>query len=189
MELDASTLEMALAWTHRWVARLACRRFRDLCRREPAPISSAVVSAGRLELALRLGCPRRRVCERAAVGGHLATLQWARANDCPLWMNEEICALVAKGGHLKTLQWMRANSCPWGWLTCSYAAGGGHLDVLKWARAHGCPWDQWTCAHAASAGHLTTLQWARANGCPWNKEQCRSYARSKPHILEWLEKN
>jgi hypothetical protein len=52
------------------------------------------------------------------------------------------CAKAAGGGHLDVLQWARANGCPWDWKTCIAAAEGGHLDVLLWACDHGCPRDQ-----------------------------------------------
>jgi hypothetical protein len=48
---------------------------------------------------------------------------------------------ATEGGHLKTLQWARANGCPWDEWTCAHAAIGGHLEMLQWARATGCPWD------------------------------------------------
>jgi hypothetical protein len=43
-------------------------------------------------------------------------------------------------GHLAVLQWLRANGCPWDENTCSQAAWVGHLAVLQWARANGCAW-------------------------------------------------
>ena len=60
---------------------------------------------------------------------------------------------AAKGGHLKVLKWARENDCPWDG-TCMCAAKGGHLKVLKWARENDCPWNKWTCADAAIGGHL-----------------------------------
>jgi hypothetical protein len=42
------------------------------------------------------------------------------------------CAFGAQRGHLAVLQWARANGCPWDARTCSEAAGGGHLAVLQW---------------------------------------------------------
>ena len=52
-------------------------------------------------------------------------------------------------GHLAVLQWARAQGCPWDESACAMAAGNGHLAVLQWARAQGCPWDEQTCAMAA----------------------------------------
>ena len=52
---------------------------------------------------------------------------------------------AAEGGHLEVLQWARANGAPWDERTCRDAAEGGHLEVLQWARANGAPWDEWTC--------------------------------------------
>ena len=94
-------------------------------------------------------------CARAAAGGHLEALQWAREHGCPL--SEWSCQYAASGGHLAVLQWARLYHCPWG-SACYYAALGGHLDVLQWARAHGCPWSKWDC-YCASLRYPGTYAW------------------------------
>ena len=54
-----------------------------------------------------------------------------------------MCEGAAAYGHLAVLQWARAQGCPWDEETCVGAALGGHLaasdSVLQWARAQGCP--------------------------------------------------
>ena len=45
----------------------------------------------------------------------------------------------AEGGHLAVLQWARANGCPWDRYTYRNAALGGHLEMLQWLCATGCP--------------------------------------------------
>ena len=82
----------------------------------------------------------------------------------------EICKYAAWDGHLAVLQWARAQGCPWYEWTCAEAAKNGHLAVLQWARAQGCPWDEETCSSAAMNGHLAVLQWARAQGCPYSDD-------------------
>jgi hypothetical protein len=159
LPLGSDELELALASTDAWVARLVCQAFRDRCERRDVSVGSAVQSVARLELALALGIPRVDVCESAARGGHLATLQWARANGCD-----------------------------WGLFACEAAASGGHLDVLQWAHANGCEWDQWTCYRAAAGGHLEVLQWARANGCVWGWPTWH-YSARYPAVRAWLEAN
>jgi hypothetical protein len=57
-------------------------------------------------------------------------------------------------GHLAVLQWARANGCGWSALTCSRATGSGHLALLQWLRANGCDWSASTCSMAALGGHL-----------------------------------
>ena len=47
--------------------------------------------------------------------------------------------MAAYNGHLAVLQWARAQGCPWDENTCSCAAMDGHLAVLQWAQAQGCP--------------------------------------------------
>ena len=42
-----------------------------------------------------------------------------------------ICEYAASGGHLAVLQWARAQGCPWDEKTCSSAAENGHLAVLQ----------------------------------------------------------
>jgi len=109
-------------------------------------------------------------CSFAAKNGHLAVLQWARANGCP-W-DEDTCAYAAMNGHLAVLEWARANGCPWNEDTCAYAALNGHLAVLQWARANGCPWDEDVCVFATENGHLAVAQWARANAVDRRCKNC-----------------
>ena len=87
-----------------------------------------------------------------------------------------ICRYAAGGGHLAVLQWARAEGLPWDERTTECAAANGHLAVLQWVRAQGCPSDGKTCSHAAHSGHLAVLQWARAQGCPWNEKTCSAAA-------------
>ena len=126
-----------------------------------ARVAEAMVGAVKWPLKKKF---RNNLCEYSAKGGHLAVLQWARAQGRP-W-DAYTCAHAARGGHLEVLQWARANGCPWNEQTCAWAARNGHLEVLQWARAHGCPWNELTCARAAEGGHHEVLQWAQANGCP-----------------------
>jgi hypothetical protein len=124
-----------------WVARLVWARGLD----QPWP-----------ELRHNLTWPEE-ICAKAAEHGALASLQWARANNCA-W-GVDICIQAAAGGHLAVLQWARTNGCDWDADTCSGAAYGGHLAVLQWARANGCDWDVNACSAAAEGGHLAVLQW------------------------------
>jgi hypothetical protein len=49
---------------------------------------------------LAYGCPwDADTCCHAAMGGHMAVLQWARARGCE-W-DEGVCYEAAKGGHLE----------------------------------------------------------------------------------------
>lgn len=116
----------------------------------------------------------------AAAGcGHLEVLQWAHANGCP-W-DEYACVNAAAGGYLEVLQWLRANGCDWDEKTCEAAAAGGNFELLKWAHANGCAWDEMTCTNAAKSGNLEILQWAVANGCPWYRGQCQAVAHKHGH--------
>ncbi len=128
------------------------------------------------------------LCSKAAAGGHLATLQWLRANHAP-WHQTE-CSDAARRGHITLLQWLRTNGAPWSEWICTQAAEGGHLTTLQWLRAHGAPWDEWTCARAAEGGHLTTLQWLRAHGAPWHEWTCIKAAKGGHlAVLQWAREH
>ena len=74
------------------------------------------------------------------------------------------CTRAAKGGHLDVLQWARSNGCPWDEDTCAFAARCGKLDVLQWAHANGCEWIWDRCeAQAKRNQHDNMLPWLREN--------------------------
>ena len=52
--------------------------------------------------------------------------------------------MAAYNGHLAVLQWARAQGCPWDENTCSSAGENGLLAILEWAQVQGCPCDQET---------------------------------------------
>ena len=133
-----------------YVASSVLPRVGELVRLE---LKEFCTSAGRLALAKAKGCRWDEwTCARAAAGGHLEALTWAREHDCE-W-SAETCEYAAKGGHLEVLQWAREQGCPWNKRTCNQAALCGHLEVLRWAREHDCPWDKETCMSAAFGGKL-----------------------------------
>jgi hypothetical protein len=45
--------------------------------------------------------------------------------------------MVAQGGHLALLQWARANGCPWDEQLSWVVAVGGRLAMLEWATTEG----------------------------------------------------
>ncbi|GBF93561.1 hypothetical protein Rsub_06281 [Raphidocelis subcapitata] len=146
-----------------------------------------------LQCARALGCGwGSNVCGQAARSGHLAVLQWLRAQQPPCHWDSVTCTDAAGDGHLAVLQWLRAQQppCPWSDLTCREAAQGGHLAVLQWARAQQppCPWNKETCGAAAQGGHLAVLQWLRAQQppCPWDEWTCRAAAQGGHlAVLQW----
>jgi hypothetical protein len=164
LPLDPPTLGLVLGCTDAWLSRLVCRAFRTAA--PPGCVDAATVSSPeRLELARAAAgwTETKDLCDRAAAKGHLAVLQWARANGCR-WTHRT-CDRAAANGHLAVLQWARANGCVWTHRSCDWAAENGHLAVLQWARANGCRWTSGTCDRAAANGHLAVLQWATQNGC------------------------
>jgi len=141
-------------------------------------------------LLVRPSAPGRPFVYRfAATGGHLALLQWARAQATPSEL-QRTCEWAAQGGHLDLMKWARAKTppAPWDWRTGWGAARYGHLELLQWARAQSAPipWDQFTCQAAAIGGHLALLQWARARGAPWDETTCEAAARGgRLRVLQW----
>jgi hypothetical protein len=73
-------------------------------------------------------------------------------------------AAAAKGGHLALVQWLRANGCPWNYLAISNAALNGHLAVVQWLRQNGCSVDFVPISFAALNGHLDVIKWLREDG-------------------------
>jgi len=53
-----------------------------------------------------VGCPwDADTTAGGAMGGHLATLQWARERHCP-WYKDAVRAHAYLGGHVDVLRWM-----------------------------------------------------------------------------------
>ena len=187
---------------------LVCRELRDAIFTRFAPqvytkarfqtsLRPYLSNTYRLQWAFSAGASKNRnTCIMAARAGHLATLQWLRANRCK-WNPRAICRAAAESGNLEVLQWARDNGCHWNSDTCMSAARSGHLSVLQWARAQGCAWDFTTCRAAAKGGHLVVLQWAIANGCPttqtWQTNgSLQSIAEAaaefgQVEVLQWVE--
>jgi hypothetical protein len=138
-------------------------------------------------------CPWNEfACEAAARGGHLASLEWMRAQDPPCPWGEITCTAVARAGNLEVLQWLRAQSppCPWSVDAFAAAASAGHLHLVQWMGTKGaCPGGRAVCEAAAAGGHLDVLQWLRAQTapCPWGPETCAAAAAAgRIEVLEWL---
>ena len=96
-----------------------------------------------------------------------ARLHWARSMGAMKELRyTDVCDCAAAGGYLDTLQEARKLGYRFAASTCASAASGGHLAVLEWLRstlppAERCPWNEGTCAAAAEGGHLDLLRWCR----------------------------
>ncbi|KAK3236724.1 hypothetical protein CYMTET_53152 [Cymbomonas tetramitiformis] len=114
---------------------------------------------------------KRLICSRAARGGHLEVLQWARTHGCP-W-NEDTCMRTAgRYPRCRAMLRMAARG-----MTIRVAlprkkgTWRGHLEALKLARTHGCPWNENTLRlRAAGGGHPEVSAAAHTHGCPWNED-------------------
>jgi hypothetical protein len=105
----------------------------------------------------------------AALGGHLAALQYLRREGCP-WDCECIASYVASSGSIETLEWLLQHE---GIVVddgaMNAAAGSGQTAMCAHLRSNlGAEWDLNVCDHAAVRGNLDTLRWLRQQGCPWN---------------------
>jgi hypothetical protein len=76
------------------------------------------------------------VLDRAAPNGDVPMLGWARSRG--LEWTARACAAAAARGHLAALQWLRAQEppCPWSSEVIQKAL---HEELAEWAEAHGCP--------------------------------------------------
>jgi hypothetical protein len=159
--------ELAAALTSRRLRRaVAAARLRGGRTGSTTLILSACKTPRRLEWAITCGVPHPTNTPMAHRGDKGALRELQR-QGYPLYALT--CYGAARDGHLAVLQWARANGCPWGECTCA-AARGGHLEVLQWARANGCEWSSMACYAAALGGQHEVLQWARVNGCPWDSD-------------------
>eukprot|EP00752_Nemacystus_decipiens_P018239 g16367.t1 len=177
------------------------RGWRDAWGVERAPettIDAAVESPSRLGWARASGLEwGANVCARAAAGGHLATLRYARALKCPWdWRTSAHAATKALVPVSKMIQWAASQPAP----KPSSSPGSSpssafvvddpvrprRLQVLQWCRENGCPWDEATASEAAREGNMDILRYARRNGCPWNVLTC-AYAAASGNLetLKW----
>ena len=126
---------------------------------------------------------------RAAGGGHIETLEWARLHGCR-W-DEGVCDAAIRGGHLDVLQWARYHGCLWRkHCLCELAAKHGHLDILRWLVASACPMTPAVCELAAGRGDIDMLKWSvLKGGCEWHREVCRGQAEQGGHTatVEWID--
>ena len=85
----------------------------------------------------------------AAIVGPLEIIQLLHSHDSE-WDEDAIVEKAAEGGHLDIVQWAKENGCPLTESACQYAAGFGHFDTLKGLRDMGCPWDEGTTTYAST---------------------------------------
>ncbi len=125
------------------------------------------------------------VCQAAATHGHLAALQWARAEGAH-W-GDNTFAAAARGGHRHILQYMIQQKAPHDEQVCSITAARGDLDTLRWLLEHNFPCGVQTFAAAASAGHLQIIHYLHQIGCTWTWDAYSNAARSgNVDLLKWM---
>ena len=126
--------------------------FRLVCRSWAAAGAGVAQAAGECELPRGKVTRTRGADAAASVARAEMVLDCLEGRD-RVKFEKGICSYAALDGHLAVLQWARARGYPWGKLespiggggspiggTCAWAARNGHLAVLQWARAQGCRW-------------------------------------------------
>lgn len=121
-----------------WLASKACPRgnliYLDAVRRGHMKLLEWMLEAGWF----RLGAPFW-YAQEAAKYGQIAVLEWALSEDPAFLTDFTICEYAAIGGHLQTLQWLRDRGCVWDRATRVAAFRNRQLHVLEWAIDNGCP--------------------------------------------------
>jgi hypothetical protein len=88
--------------------------------------------------------------DRAAWSGDVRVLSWVRSTG--LEWTARPCAIAASRGHLAALQWLRAQEppCPWSSEVVHKARARQHLELAAWAVAQGCPTPEVDCSVLAT---------------------------------------
>ncbi|KAG2500329.1 hypothetical protein HYH03_001905 [Edaphochlamys debaryana] len=120
-----------------------------------------------------MGCMTdpKELAETAALGGALATLQWAHATWGPqrIGLGPELFQRAAASGDVRVMRWLRLEAgCGWSAAAWEYAAMAGCGAALEWLAQEGCPMPTDGLAYAAAArpGDLPTLRLLRRLGVP-----------------------
>ncbi len=112
---------------------------------------------------LRLTCGAG-VVANMAVATRTAELNSLRAEDIHRVYD---VAAAAGGGHLAAVQWLRAQGCPWDGSVQEAAAAGGHTEVVAWLAGARCPWAGGSPLSAAlRSGKYDTVRQLLDLGCP-----------------------
>jgi hypothetical protein len=97
----------------------------------------------------------------AAVGGHLAVVQWLGEHGCA-YENIDMTLQAAYYGHVHIIDWLMLQE---GAQLCvdvmEAAAAGGQLLMYQHLRSIGCAWDTSVCSAAAFNGQHDVLQYLR----------------------------
>ena len=158
-------------------------------------LTDAAASCGRIDIlqwAVDNGVTiLKTACFKAALGGHLDTLQWLKTLKYPWKETEAISAHAIRGGHLNIVQWLYNNECDFADNCCDYAEMGGSLETLQWLHKKGFGWSGKAFSHAAKKGYLDILQWLLLENSNDYTIFLYSNAAAKGHfeILKWAKKH
>lgn len=184
-----------------------------------AALAKASASTGRVDALEHVyrhtNCELKcELCESAARGGKLATLQWLREKNCP-W-NEDTAIEAVRGNHVHILTFLHSQGCPISHHAIDQAAERGHYACVDWLWNHDfavyattyesaarggqcsmlialdhiykCPVRTYAATHAATGGHLDCLEYIVTRGHDWNPRDCILEAAARGHValIDWM---
>jgi hypothetical protein len=98
-----------------------------------------------------------------------------------------ICELAALHGHMDILVWARRNKYAWSTYVCSNAALCGRLDIIMWSRKRGCRWSQHTVYAASKAGHIHILEYMLTTVYHWYcSDVTMPTKHGQTAVLDWI---
>lgn len=163
---DLPTDGLAELFTHTdipFVLRLTCRALRDAhAPGTSTKVSHVVASTSLLEwtfyaCGLKSKITIGTLASLAIAGGHVASLEWMRANVGYV-CSQSCTAVAARNGQLGVLEWLDAKRCALASSVANLAAQDGHLDCLKWVLGKGCNINGDVLVGAARGGHMSCIR-------------------------------
>ena len=152
----------------------------------------------------------KRVCEAAALQGHMATIQWLW-DRVPSSFWDEACMHALNGHHAHVIRWLLHQTPPppfvprrplGGWLLRGSAGPypcdptdncigwtvlGYHSQLPSQGLLEQIPVDPYACRQAAAINHMELMVYLRKKGYPWDARSCNlAAANGHLRMLRWL---
>jgi hypothetical protein len=100
------------------------------------------------------------LCVEFMLAQNASDWRWKRTES-------KVCDYAAMGGHVRILQLLREYQLPWGMETTQSAAQNGHLECLQWLLQQGCRYEYVYCFQdAACNGHVDVVRWIMTQWTP-----------------------
>eukprot|EP00953_Heterococcus_sp_UTEX-ZZ885_P009472 5574-Heterococcus_DN1.PRE.1 len=148
------------------------------------------------------------LCNKAALYGNLALLQWLHSHACP-WAECGLTYNASAGGSVAVLEWLLAVLPPFIWSSCekmyslSLAGCHGQLPAMQWFIDHSATWPDsfvYDDGDVKQCWSVPEVQWALAHGSGWRQWKCEDYAddgyyyddklqQRATELLDWAHAN